>query len=421
MNAQRTIRGNFAWTLAGNVLFAGCQWGIVLVLARLGSPEMIGQYSLALALTGPIFMFSNLQLRTIQATDARESYAFGHYFALRMITVSLSVLAVIAIILFNPYSLSTISVLMLITAGRIFDSMSDVIYGLLQQHERMDLISRSMMVKGILALLGMVAILLSTGNIVLSMSAIPAASLFVLLALDIRKGRKHSHIGMKMEWRTLGKLVRLSLPLGGVMLLISLNDSIPKYFTQQYLNMDALGYLSALLYLAVAGNTIVNALGQSVSTRLARYYAALKIDDYKRLMLRLIGFGILIGIAGIVVSVLFGKQLLTLIYSAQFEPYADLLILVMVSAAVTYIASLLGYGMTSARYFKIQPYMFAILNLLNVSLLVLLVPRFQLEGVVYTLLLTSVAQIVLTSFVLFHAIRKNKRMVVQVALANETD
>src|SRR5271157_5932336 len=76
-----TLRGNFTWTFAGNVVYSRSQWGMLMVLAKLGSPEMVGQFALGLAVTTPIIMFANLQLRGVQATDARREYRFGHYLA----------------------------------------------------------------------------------------------------------------------------------------------------------------------------------------------------------------------------------------------------------------------------------------------------------------------------------------------------
>ena len=62
-----TLRRNFSWTFVSNVVYAGCQWGILMVLAKLGSPENIGQFTLGLAQTAPVFMLTNLQLHEIPA------------------------------------------------------------------------------------------------------------------------------------------------------------------------------------------------------------------------------------------------------------------------------------------------------------------------------------------------------------------
>jgi len=68
---------NVTWSAVGNVTYAATQWGMLIILAKLGTPEMVGQYALGLAVTGPVFMLANLQLRVIQATDTRESHTFG--------------------------------------------------------------------------------------------------------------------------------------------------------------------------------------------------------------------------------------------------------------------------------------------------------------------------------------------------------
>ncbi len=67
----RSLRSNFVWTLSGNLVYAACQWGMLVVLARMGNAEMVGQFALALSIITPVLMFTNLQLRSVQATDAR--------------------------------------------------------------------------------------------------------------------------------------------------------------------------------------------------------------------------------------------------------------------------------------------------------------------------------------------------------------
>src|SRR5262245_54066435 len=78
-----SLRHNFSWTLLGNGLYAACQWAIVVVLAKLGTPEMVGKFTFALSLTAPVILLANLNLRRLQATDARHEYEFGEYLGLQ--------------------------------------------------------------------------------------------------------------------------------------------------------------------------------------------------------------------------------------------------------------------------------------------------------------------------------------------------
>ncbi len=51
--AQRplSLRSNFSWTFAGNIVYAGFQWAMLMVLAKLGSPERVDKYAIELAVT----------------------------------------------------------------------------------------------------------------------------------------------------------------------------------------------------------------------------------------------------------------------------------------------------------------------------------------------------------------------------------
>src|SRR4051794_13503685 len=83
--AAPSLRFNFGWTFVGYSVYSLCQWGMVSILAKAGGAATVGQFALALAVSAPIFMFTNLQLRAVQATDARSEYRFSDYVGLRIV------------------------------------------------------------------------------------------------------------------------------------------------------------------------------------------------------------------------------------------------------------------------------------------------------------------------------------------------
>ncbi|MCS7287466.1 MAG: hypothetical protein RMK30_10780, partial [Anaerolineae bacterium] len=62
-----SLKANFAWTFAGNVVYALSQWGMMVSIAKFGSPEMVGRFALGLAITAPVILFTGLALRPVQA------------------------------------------------------------------------------------------------------------------------------------------------------------------------------------------------------------------------------------------------------------------------------------------------------------------------------------------------------------------
>src|SRR5438874_122437 len=73
-NAPLSVKRNTVWTMAGNTMYAASQWLQVVVIARLSTPLDVGHYAFAMGLCTPVFMMSNLQLRSIQATDSSRQY-----------------------------------------------------------------------------------------------------------------------------------------------------------------------------------------------------------------------------------------------------------------------------------------------------------------------------------------------------------
>jgi O-antigen/teichoic acid export membrane protein len=419
-NKPLTLRKNFSWTFIGNLFYAGCQWGMLVVMAKIGSPEMVGQFTFGLAVTAPVIMFTNLHLRSVQATDAKKQYLFSDYLGLRLISSMLALLIIAIIILLGGYQWETILTISLIGLAKAFESISDVFYGLIQQHERMDRIAISLMLKGLLSLIFLVIGVHISGSILGGVAGLVLAWGVVLFVYDIRSGflmlRRKSQLQPRWYRKTITKLVWLCLPLGCVMMLISLNSNIPLYFIEQYLGERELGIFSALAYLMVAGNMLVNALGDSATPKLAKYYAAGDRYGFRSLLLKLVGIAALIGGTGVLIAIAAGEQILTLLYRSEYAEQNNLFVWLMVTAAMNYISSFLGYGITAARYFRIQIPLFITVASISAIACLWLLPKMGLLGAAIALLIAATVQVLISSGVIIYVLQKPRTppsMVVQ--------
>lgn len=404
-----SLRQNFSWTFAGNVVYAASQWGVLVVLARLGSPELVGQFALGLAVTAPVILFANLALRQVQATDARREYTFGEYLGLRLLTTTLALL-VILFIAFAFYRDDTRVIILMIGLSKSFEAISDIIFGLLQQHERMDRIAKSLMIEGIATLVVAAAVMAVTHSLFLVTAAIAVVWGLQLFFYDLRSGWivTGSLRLLRPTFRrdSMLRLLWLALPLGFVVMLISLNTNIPRYFIETYLGSAQLGIFAAMGYLILAGNTVVSALGQSASPRLAAYYAQGNREAYKRLLLRLLAIGACLGAAGILAAVVAGRWLLHLLYGPAYAAYASVFVWVMFAAAVTYLDSFVGYGVTSARIFRLQIILTGVPSLLLIVLCQLLIPQGSLQSAAVVLLLAGSLSFLLKTVTIIQVLKK---------------
>ena len=457
-NKSMKLRHNFSWTLIGNVTYAACQWGMLVAIAKLGSTEMVGQFTLGLAVTAPVLMFTSLHLRSVQVTDAKKQFMFGDYLALRIIGTTLGLVVILGIVATANYSVQTSLSILFIAMAKAFESMSDVCYGLFQQNEQMDRIARSMIVKGILSFIFMSLGVYLSGTVLWGTVGLAVAWGLVLICIDLPNTSKFLNysilpaagmseipatVGIKPRWdskniyrlaklslpfsvamrlikfnvtiprsrwdvKTLTELTWLSLPLGIVMMLISLNLNIPRYFIQNHLGEKTLGIFGALSYLMIAGGIVINALSESASSRLAKYYAAADRRKFGLLLFQLMGICGGIGIGGIFLAIVAGKPIITLLYRAEYAQEQELLVLLTVASAIGFVSTALGYGITAARYFRVQMPLFILVTATSAISCQFLIPNFGTKGAALALIMAAAVQLLLNLCVLTHALLKLK-------------
>ncbi|BAY07117.1 oligosaccharide flippase family protein [Calothrix sp. NIES-2098] len=430
-----TLRRNFSWTFVGNAVYAACQWGMLMVLAKLGSPEMVGQFTLGLAITAPVFMFTNLDLRHVQATDAKSQYLFSDYLGLRIVSTLLALVVIVGITFKAGYNWETSLAIFLVGLAKAFESISDVFYGLFQQNERMDRIAFSLMIRGPLSLLLLGIGVYMSGRVVWGVVGLAMAWAVVLLGYDLRNGRLllnhlrampqdergrkgEQAFALRPQWqkRTLTKLVWLALPIGFTMALISLNSNIPRYFIEQNLGQRELGVFAAIAYLMVAGSMVVTALGQSATPRLAKYYADGNGIAFRTLLIKMVGIATLLGGIAVLLALVAGKEILTVLYQPEYAQHQNLFVWLMVAAGIGYVSSFLGYGIAAARYFRIQVPLFALVTTSSAIACLWLLPIYGLPGAAFALMISGIVQAVLSVGVLFQILRRLNRQQEEVTL-----
>lgn len=421
----RSLRANFCWVLAGNAIYSFCQWMILVALAKLVQPAMLGQFALGLAIASPTLTFANLQLRAVQATDARAQYQFSDYFSLRIITTSAGLLAISLIAFLGSFDLRTAAVIVAVGMAKAVESFSDLFYGLFQRYEDLKRVGVSMMLRGVLSAAALTGVLYLTRNVMWSTLAMMAAWGCIWAAHDLRWGRRmlrqqgglegtgrpagrEGHpLRPRFDWARHWSLFRLAFPLGVVMMLVALNLNIPRYFVAYHLGEENLGIFSALAYTMVAMTGVSEALGQSATPKLAKYFADRRISPFRSLVIRLTAVVVVLGAAGVAVAKVFGRTLLGVLYMPRYAQHADVFVWLCVAAAATGMASMLSASVTAARRFKVQVPMFAAVCLTTTAGCYLLVPLYGMLGAAIAISVSALAHtliaIGLLAWVLFRS------------------
>jgi O-antigen/teichoic acid export membrane protein len=412
-----TLRGDFFWTFLGNGIYAACQWAVLVLLAKTGSPELVGRYALAVAIATPVITFATFQLRSVQVTDIREQHSFGDYLGFRVWTMLAAMVALTIICIAFRYPAASVGLIEILGTALALEALSDVYYGRMQSRHQMDRIAKSMIARGLLSVFAMAIVFWLTKNLPLALLAIVACRLAVMLSYDMRvcdladsrSDKARSGVFRPaFKWDVQATLLKTAFPVGLVSVLLALNTSIPRYFIAWSVGPRELGIFSALAFFQSTGNTIVGALGQAAFGRLARTFADGNTQKFMALLMKLTCAGLGLGFVGVVVASVAGKQILGILYRPEYGEQANLLTYLMIAAGMGYLSQFFGYAVTAARIFVAQIPLSFIVGLTLTGACYLWVPRFGVVGAIWAIATTMLVQLLGYSLLLLVSIKRQK-------------
>lgn len=406
------LRVGFSWSFVGWVGYAACQWLMLSVMAKLGNPTLVGQFAFALAISAPVFMLTNLQLRGVQSTDARCEYTFSDYVALRIISSTIAVLGIVAACPFLKVSRAAAIVILLVALFKSLESIGDVIAGLMQKFEMLDAASIALLLRGGLSI-GLFGVCFAIWrNLSLALLVWTSAAALVIATYDFRVARRLAAFDggfqLHFDWKTLRNLALVSLPLGIVSAVTSFNTNIPRYTIEHVLSIRELGIFASVAYPVTAATIVSNSLGQSALARLSRLFAERQLKEFQQLVLKLVAFGVALATTAVTVVFFWGDRILTVLYTPEYAHQGNLFVILALTAGLNSIGCFLVYSLTAARQFRIQLPISLLCTLTTFICSAVLVPRFRLTGAAMALACSAFLLIAVTGITLRMTIRKHR-------------
>lgn len=354
-----SIRRGFAWNFVGNTLYNLGQWLLVLALTHLASPSTVGQFSLSLAITAPVFLTVGMNLRNAQVTDTNHRFRIGEYLVARHILSAVAIVVSLLIALIMGLSGAFLWVVLAVASSKAVEALSLTYYGFFQQGNRLDLVSRSMMGRSIAGPTAFLGIFLLTDNLALAAVGLGLGWASVQLAHDrphliqqYRQRFHHKTIDKRpVDWRRLGRLVARAAPLGVDAGLSSLAPNLPRFAVQAVVGTSHLGVFASIAYLGQTVSMITSSMQAVVLPRLAVLHHEGRRRGFVRLLFRLAFFGLTVTAACVLGALLLGKQVLEILLPEEYVR-PDLLVALMVGAGLTTLQRCLCKGIEAAQLFR---------------------------------------------------------------------
>lgn len=347
-----TLRQNMVWNSMGSLVYLGCQWLITVLIVRLSSGyDAAGVLSLAMSVYGIFAPIAEYRMYIYQVSDVDHENSVGEYLAFRAITCVISLVLCVGYALVTC-ALDAILAIALYGVYKIASSMIDVLHAQDQAERRMDYIGKSFTLQGIVSLVLFIAVFAFTEDLELTLGTMTLGIIAVGLIYDLPHTRRFGRFGFGIAPKKALHLLVYCAPVVIGFVACATAPSIPRQYLFAVSGEAALG-----IYASVSAPVAIIQSGASylynpLMGYFARSYNDGDVHEFCSLLLKASGLILLLGVACLVLLMLFGGPLLSLMFGSSIDGYLYLIPLVALSSiGVSYMGFMNGLMLT-IRDFK---------------------------------------------------------------------
>jgi O-antigen/teichoic acid export membrane protein len=347
------VVGSLGWTLAGEVMFAAGQFGMLVVMARLGSEAALGRYALGIAIATPLFVITSLHLRPTYVVSDDSRFEFGDYFGLRLIGAPLALVMAAAWSFAIGHDTETLAMIALVAVTRLSELVSDMCHAAAGRAEKLRRVGIARALRGMLLLAATAGALVVGASPVVAVGCGAIVGLMLTLLYDLPTARQFVSVRPRFDRERMLGLTKLAAPVGLAGGLLGLTMNTPAYVLEQVAGLEELGRYTAVTSVIYISGVLNMAMGSAAIPRLARLYEA-DTRGFVRVLLRLVGLAILLNgliFAGCIVA---GRMYLEVAYGEAYGVLEEELFYAGVIVIATGLANLLSQTLVAMKFFRLQ-------------------------------------------------------------------
>lgn len=330
---------NIMWNAFGNIIYLGCQWLVTVLVTRWFGYEDAGILSLAMSISALFQTIALFGIRNYQVSDVKQKYSDSTYIGFRGITCIFSMVLCLFFSAFNFYSDKQMWAITLFMMFRLAENYSDVLHGVAQKKNRLDIAGKAFSIKGIVILVLFILGYWFSKNLIFSLLLMTIGSCVTTIFYDLISVKKISHFKLTDKFQKYYALALETLPLCIYMFLVSAISTIPKYILEKMCDAVELGAYSSIFAPALLIQAAASYIYGPFATTFAEYYHCKETSRFVKLLKQLVIVIMGIAIVIILLGIVFGEWALNFLFGKEIIEHTYLLLPILVSTfAMSYLA-----------------------------------------------------------------------------------
>ena len=349
------------WNAAGYLIYMFCQWLITFLIANIGSDLAdAGILSVAMSVSATFQTIATFGIRNYQVSDVTGEYTDTCYVHFRWITCGVSLISCAVFAFFSRSSMEQFIAVMFYMVFRLSENFADVLHGIAQKNQRLDISGKSLALNSIVSLVAFLGGYIATKQILVGLGLMAGLSVLSIIIYDVPAVKKlapfrmfdkrtnySKFTGKRSPWIS---LAWHTLPLSVYLFLNSSLSTIPKLFLEKFYTErggmmfgevllsgeDVLGIYSSVFAPALLISAMASYLYSPFVPFFAEAYRSKNTKAFLSTFIKLtVGITVLGGVV-IVAAIFLGEFGLSILFAAKPEipAHAHLLIPILIGIFV---------------------------------------------------------------------------------------
>jgi O-antigen/teichoic acid export membrane protein len=318
------------WAAVANLSLAAGPFLGLLLLTRAQGLHAAGQFAFAQAVTAPLALMLNSQLKALMLTHSEAELSLATALAVRL----LSSIPAVALSCGLAIGLSPLVGIWMV--ARLVDSWAEVFQA---QEQRMDRMPRAALSVALRAVLLVTCLSVQPD---LERAAVWYASLSLLLLIISDWG--FSAMSIRLRWSALEPVLRRGAMLGLILCLQALSGSVPRVVLERCTDPSVLGLFATLSVTVQTGNLMASSFGQGLLPSMGK--------ASRKQILMWAAIPMMVALVALLLEQKWESTLFEVFHIAATPLARELLLSLGMAQLIVWPSAMIGYALTAKRLYK---------------------------------------------------------------------
>lgn len=406
MKEDTQFRRNFIWNTLGTGFNAFNSLFFMIIVTRVNGIDQAGIFTIAFSTACILYAIGLYAGRIYQVTELNKKINDKDFIFSRIITNIIMIIVLIIFCFLKRYNTEKFIIFLLLTIYKALEAFSDVIYGVLQKNDKLDIVGKSLFAKSLMSIIIFLLVDLIVKNMIVSIMSMIILCILVIVFYDFKKAYKYIDLKSKVNMTNVYNILKKGFFTFAISFLGMYVLNAPKYSIDTYLADNYQTIFGIIVMPATVVGLMAQFLIHPYLNKFVELYEKRDLKMLKKLLLKLMLVILVLGVISTVLAYLIGTQILGIIYGLDLSSYKIGLAVIIVSAILYAIGTIYSSVLTTVRETFSQFVIYIIVSIFAAILSNVFTKTWQINGAIIAYLLIMALQSI--SYTIYTNIKLSK-------------